>query len=67
MGDRLRWGEVPEPVRRAVAGRLGAEVRAEDSRPGGFSPGVASRLTLADGRRVFVKAVNAGRNPMAPQ
>lgn len=27
------------------------------TQPGGFSPGVAARLSLADGRRAFVKAV----------
>lgn len=63
---RLRWQDVPEQVRRAVVVMLGAPVVAEDSRPGGFSPGVASRLALADGRRVFVKAVSSGRNPVAP-
>jgi Ser/Thr protein kinase RdoA (MazF antagonist) len=30
---------------------------------GGFSPGFASRLTLADGGRVFVKAIDARRWP----
>ncbi len=36
------------------------------SQPGGFSPGLASRLILADGRRVFAKAINADRNPRSP-
>ncbi len=36
------------------------------SQPGGFSPGVAARLRLADGRRVFVKAVCAQPNTEAP-
>jgi aminoglycoside phosphotransferase len=36
------------------------------SQPGGFSPGVAARLRLADGRRVFVKAVSAVPNAEAP-
>jgi hypothetical protein len=31
--------------------------------PGGFSPGFASRLALADGRRVFVKAIDGERWP----
>jgi Ser/Thr protein kinase RdoA (MazF antagonist) len=39
---------------------------AEVSQPGGFSPGLAARLRLADGRRVFVKAVGAERNPLSP-
>ena len=33
---------------------------------GGFSPGVAARLRLADGRRVFVKAVSGRTNPDSP-
>jgi len=33
---------------------------------GGFSPGVAARLRLADGRRVFVKAVSGRANPDSP-
>lgn len=36
------------------------------TQPGGFSPGVAARLALADGRRVFVKAVSGGINPYSP-
>ena len=35
-------------------------------RPGGFSPGVAARLRLADGRRAFVKAVGPEPNPDSP-
>jgi hypothetical protein len=34
------------------------------TQPGGFSPGLAARLRLADGRRVFVKA--AGPDPDTP-
>ena len=33
---------------------------------GGFSPGLASRLLLADGRRLFVKAVSESANPDTP-
>jgi hypothetical protein len=40
-------------------------VRARTQR-GGFSPGVAARLELADGRRVFLKAVSAEVNPDSP-
>lgn len=36
------------------------------TQPGGFSPGLASRLLLADERRVFVKAVSESANPDAP-
>jgi hypothetical protein len=36
------------------------------TQPGGFSPGVATRLRLADGRRAFVKAVGPEPNPDSP-
>jgi aminoglycoside phosphotransferase (APT) family kinase protein len=35
------------------------------SQPGGFSPGLASRLVLANGRRVFAKAISQDRNQIA--
>jgi len=37
-----------------------------DSQPGGFSPGVAARLTTIDGRRAFVKAISSDPNPNSP-
>lgn len=37
------------------------------TQPGGFSPGVAARLTAADGRRVFVKAICSVPNKDAPR
>jgi Ser/Thr protein kinase RdoA (MazF antagonist) len=36
------------------------------SQPGGYSPGLASRLRLDDGRRIFVKAVGPELNPDSP-
>lgn len=45
--------------------RGGPVARAEDQ-TGGFSPGVAVRLTLTDGRRAFVKAVSPEQNPDSP-
>jgi aminoglycoside phosphotransferase (APT) family kinase protein len=36
------------------------------TQPGGFSPGLATRLRLEDGRRVFVKAVSGRINPYSP-
>jgi aminoglycoside phosphotransferase (APT) family kinase protein len=65
-GHRLAWAELPAPVRAAVEARLGAPVVAARDQSGGFSPGLAARLRLADGQRVFVKAVNAARNPESP-
>jgi hypothetical protein len=36
------------------------------SQPTGFSPGVAARLRLADGRGLFVKAIHPAQNPDSP-
>jgi hypothetical protein len=53
-----------EPALRADVERLaGGRVVDARSCAGGFSPGFASRLTLADGGRVFVKAIDARRWP----
>jgi hypothetical protein len=62
-GNRLRWAQLPAELRAAVEDHFGAAVVRADSQPGGFSPGLASRLELADGQRVFAKAVSARRNP----
>jgi hypothetical protein len=62
---RIEWADVAAPVRRALERELGAAVVAAVNQPGGFSPGTAARATLADGRRVFVKAVSDALNPTA--
>jgi serine/threonine protein kinase len=41
-------------------------VLAAETQPGGFSPGIAARVTLEDGRRVFVKAVGPEPNEFSP-
>jgi aminoglycoside phosphotransferase len=64
-GRRLPWQAIPGHLRNRVADLLGAGVLAAQTQPGGFSPGVAARLTLADGRRAFVKAVDEV-NPDSP-
>lgn len=56
--QRLQWGALPLSIRTVIEGRLGGRVIAAGSCSGGFSPGMASRLTLDDGRRVFVKAMD---------
>ncbi|HEX9988284.1 MAG TPA: hypothetical protein VGE45_07390 [Chloroflexia bacterium] len=65
-GVRLDWPAIPRQVRLAVEQRLGSAVATAVSQPTGFSPGVASRLRLADGSRVFVKAVGPVPNPGTP-
>lgn len=53
-------------MREAIEHRLGSNVLEAATQPGGFSPGLAARLRLADGRRVFVKAVGEAANPDTP-
>jgi aminoglycoside phosphotransferase len=64
-GRRLPWQAVPSHLRGRVEDLLGAQVLNAQTQPGGFSPGVAARLTLAGGRRAFVKAVGEV-NPDSP-
>ncbi|MCX4910135.1 phosphotransferase family protein [Streptomyces sp. NBC_00878] len=65
-GIRTPWGEVPEPVRHAVAELLGSPVVEAVTQTGGFSPGPAARVRTAEGRRGFVKAVSGEANPDSP-
>ncbi|MFF1836324.1 aminoglycoside phosphotransferase family protein [Streptomyces sp. NPDC058231] len=65
-GVRHHWADLPASVRGAVEDILGARVLRAQSQSGGFSPGVAARLGLADGRRAFVKVVSAEVNPGSP-
>lgn len=51
-------------TRTAVERLIGGPVVHARNCPGGYSPGVASLLTLMDGRRVFVKAMDAKRWPV---
>lgn len=54
---RPEWGAVPEQVRAYVESRLGAAVAGAEVCGGGFTPGLAARLLLSDGTRVFVKGI----------
>ncbi|MFI6949607.1 phosphotransferase family protein [Streptomyces sp. NPDC050422] len=65
-GVRHHWADLPDTVRNAVQDILGAPVVEARSQSGGFSPGVAARVRLADGSRAFVKAVSAEVNPDSP-
>src|SRR5215211_4417906 len=55
---RPHWADLPALARDAIECRLGSEVMGTSSTGIGFTPGFASRLDLADGRRVFVKAAS---------
>ncbi|NEC67252.1 phosphotransferase [Streptomyces sp. SID9727] len=65
-GLRHPWSGLPAAVREAVEDILGAPVTEARSQSGGFSPGVAARVRLANGGRAFVKAVSAEVNPDSP-
>lgn len=64
-GARLAWADVDPHVRTQLEGALGAPVVEACNEPGGFSPGLAARCLLADGRRVFLKAVSPAQNVQA--
>ena len=63
QGSRLHWEQAPGRLRNAFETWTGSSVVEAVTQPSGFSPGVAARLRLADGRRVFVKAVGPDINP----
>jgi aminoglycoside phosphotransferase (APT) family kinase protein len=55
---RLDWMLLPPMVRRLVEDRFGTTVVDAVSSGAGYTPGLASVLTGADGRRVFLKAAS---------
>jgi hypothetical protein len=63
---RIPWHALPPALRAEIERRLGSVVVAARTQAGGFSPGVAARLELADGSRAFVKAVSPAPNTEAP-
>ncbi|HVF31598.1 MAG TPA: hypothetical protein VM933_01065 [Acidimicrobiales bacterium] len=56
---RIEWSAVPGRVRDEVGRLLGSPVVAAVNEAGGFSPSLAARARLADGRRCFLKAGSA--------
>jgi hypothetical protein len=63
--QRLHWADLPEDVQALIAQRAGAPVVAATSVTQGFSPGFAGIVSLADGGRLFIKAVSAHPNAEA--
>ena len=61
-GVRVAFQAVPAGVRSAVEQVCGSPVVEATTQSGGFSPGVAARVSCADGSRHFVKAVSAEVN-----
>lgn len=62
---RLDWAHLPPAVRSAVERRLGSRVVDSASRDAGFTPGLASVLTCADGSRLFLKAASTKAQKIA--
>ena len=65
-GERRKWSDLPRRLRDQLEEHLRARVVRAVSEPGGFSPGVAARLELSDGRRLFAKVVGREANPDSP-
>lgn len=63
---RVDYWSLPADLHAALTSRLGAAPTSVATQPGGFSGGVAARLTLADGRSVFVKGCPE-RHPIVAQ
>ena len=56
---RLLWEALPAKTQADIERLADGQVVAATNCAGGFSPGLASRLELAGGRQVFVKAMDA--------
>ncbi|MGH3496675.1 MAG: phosphotransferase [Nocardioidaceae bacterium] len=61
---RTTWTGLPASVRALIEGYVGGQVVHAESQDSGFTPGFASLLTLADGRRAFVKAADEATQPV---
>lgn len=66
LGVRAGYAEMPDSLRGWVVDVLGSPVVARQEMTGGMSPGCATRVRCADGRRAFVKAVGTPLNPDTP-
>ena len=64
---RPGWAQAPVAVREWAESVLGSPVASAQDVTGGFSSGIASRLTGTNGSRIFVKAVHADLNPFSPR
>ncbi|MCI0687473.1 MAG: aminoglycoside phosphotransferase family protein [Sporichthyaceae bacterium] len=57
--QRPAWSELPASARGQIEHLVGDTVTDARGCPGGYSPRFASQLSLADGRQVFVKAMDS--------
>ena len=60
--EKLPWRSVPLAIRRDFEAVLGGRVARAARIWGGYALSVTLRLRLADGRRAFLKGVNATSN-----
>lgn len=60
---RITWRDLPTELREEIDAINGSPVVDEMSSTTGFSPGLASVVTLADGRKVFLKAACNATEP----
>jgi aminoglycoside phosphotransferase (APT) family kinase protein len=67
LSHRLEWHELPTRLRVAIEREVGGRVVSSVNGRGGYSPSLASRCDLDDGRTVFVKAVSPDQNPESPR
>ncbi|GIJ00116.1 phosphotransferase family enzyme [Sediminihabitans luteus] len=66
-GGRLSWRDLPADLRAEIDAINGATVVHENVASSGFSPGLASVVTLSDGRRMFIKAASVVAEPFAAE
>jgi Phosphotransferase enzyme family len=64
---RPRWSALPPAVRAGIEEVLGGTVSDTADQTGGFTPGFAARLRLADGRRAFAKAIGPELSAIGPR
>lgn len=60
---RPSWDQLPAPLRDGLTERLGPITHVQ-AQTGGFTPGLAARISLTTGKRVFVKGISAD-HPLA--
>ncbi|WP_190620634.1 phosphotransferase [Streptomyces venezuelae] len=63
---RPDWATLPDAVRAHAEQQMGSPVVEARTCGGGYTPGMASRLRLGDGREVFLKGMD-GAHPFARQ
>ena len=59
---RPHWTSLPATVQEWAQDQFGSAVVGSQSQRSGYTPGFASRILLADGRRLFVKIAGFGRD-----